>query len=150
MMVLIEPEKVERALADIGLRLDVSDWDALSPNEQAFAVLDLLGDGTDLYEYYYWQVGVGAANLPAAAQRIGASECGDLLRRANDLFPADRIQPAPAGGATSVYLDEHEVDFEPIERAFAELNETGRGIRSTLARFARHHLDEFPEFADSV
>jgi hypothetical protein len=66
----MEAVDIERALFDIGLRLDVSNWQELSENERAFAVLDLLSDGTDLYEYYYWQVGVGAAHLPAAAQRM--------------------------------------------------------------------------------
>jgi hypothetical protein len=57
----VQPDQTERALLSVGLRLKVEEWDALTPNERAFALLDFVGDGTDLYEYYYWQAGLGAA-----------------------------------------------------------------------------------------
>ena len=85
----MEPLHIERALFDIGGRLGISEWEELSENERAFALLDQVGDGTDLYEYYYWQSGIGAADLPAAAQHIGAPECADLFAQANALFPSD-------------------------------------------------------------
>jgi hypothetical protein len=145
----VEPLDIERAFFNIGLRLDIS-GEELSENERAFALLDLVGDGTDLYEYYYWQIGIGAADLPAAAQHIGAPECADLFAQANALFPSDQIQAAPhaPGGGTSGYLDNHRVDFDAIEAEFRSLNDSGRGIRSVLARFAQRHTDEFPELGE--
>ena len=120
-------------------------WDTFTTHERAFALLERIGDGTDLYDYYYWSVGVGAADLPAAARLIGAPEIAQLLERANALFPPSCIQAGTDGGSTSVYLDEHVVDFQPVEAQFEKLNAAGRGLQSALARFARLHLDEFPE-----
>ena len=131
----------------IGVRLMTfqRDWDALTPRERDFALLDQIGDGTDLYDYYYWQVGVGAKDLPDAARRIGAPQAAGLIERANALFPARCIEASTNGGATSVYLDDHEVDFAPLEAEFATINAEGLGPKMALERFARRHLDVFPE-----
>jgi hypothetical protein len=144
----VRADRTERALFSVGLRLNVDEWDALTPNERVFALLDMVGDGTDLYEYYYWQAGLRATELPAAARLIGAADCAELFEQANALFPPGTIQPPPNAIATSEYLGDHALDFGAIETAFAELNAEGRGIRSALAAFGRLHADEFPEFSD--
>jgi hypothetical protein len=133
------------ALFRIGLRLSTADLAALTPDERAFACLDQVADGTDLYQFYYWGAGRGAAELPWAARHVGAPELGALFEQANGLFPPGVVRSNLSGPGPSEYLDDHDIDFTAIEDRFGELNREGKGLRTVLGDFAMRHSDVFPE-----